>query len=173
MEIKNVTTYSYDALMALSGNQAASPEGKKNHWFFLAAGILNTVSLIRYGLHLLMGNRSPLYCLVFAGLVLVELGFFIIPLTPRIHAGKMAKQNMTVAYIFDENGLTHSRRNGEITSLSYADILEVTESPDYYFLDVAEAEALIVAKNGFTEGTEPDFRVLLKAVIDNQKLHIQ
>ena len=172
MEIKNTTPYTYDALMAFSKHQAASPEGKKSHWFFLAVGILNTVSLIRYGLHLLMGNRTPLYCLVFASLVFVEICFFIVLFAPQIRAKRIAKQGVTVSYSFTEEGLTHNAKNGEIASLSYDGILKVTESPDYYFLYIAEADALIVAKNGFTEGNEDDFRTTLHAVIDPKKLHI-
>ena len=173
MEIKNTTPYTYDALMAFSKHQTASPEGKKSHWFFLAVGILNTVSLIRYGLHLLMGNRTPLYCLVFASLVFVEICFFIVLFAPQIRAKRIAKQGVTVSYNFTEEGLTHNAKNGEIASLSYDGILKVTESPDYYFLYIAEADALIVAMNGFTEGNEDDFRTLLHTVIDPQKLHIQ
>ncbi len=173
MEIKNTTPYTYDALMAFSRHQAASPEGKKSHWFFLAVGILNTVSLIRYGLHLLMGNRTPLYCLVFASLVFVEICFFIVLFAPQIRAKRIAKQGVTVSYNFTEEGLTHNAKNGEIASLSYDGILKVTESPDYYFLYIAEADAHIVRKDGFTEGNEDDFRTTLHAVIDPQKLHIQ
>ena len=173
MEIKNHTPYTYDALRAFSKHQAASPEGKRSHWFFLAVGILNTVGLLRYGVHLLMGNRSPLYCLVFASSVIVEICFFLVLFAPQIRAKKITKQGLTVSYGFTEDGLTHNAINGETTSLSYDSIQKVTESPDYYFLYVAEADAHIVAKNGFTEGNEDDFRTLLRTVIDPQKLHIQ
>ena len=172
MEIKNTTPYTYDALMAFSKHQAASPKGKKGHWFFLAVGILNTVGMIWYGLHLMMGNRTPLYCLVFASLVFVEICFFLILFAPQILAKRIAKRSMTVSYGFTEDGLTHNAKNGEIASLSYDGILKVTESPDYYFLYIAEADALIVAKDGFTEGNEADFRTLLRTVIDPKKLHI-
>ncbi len=173
MEIKNTTPYTYDALMAFSKHQAASPEGKRSHWFFLAVGILNTVGLIRYGLHLLMGNRTLLYGLAFAGLVFVEICFFLVLFAPQIRAKRIAKRSMTVSYGFTEDGLTHNAKNGEIASLSYDGIQKVTESPDYYFLYIAEADALIVLKNGFTEGNEADFRLLLRTVIAPEKLHIQ
>ena len=173
MEIKNTTPYTYDALMAFSKHQAASPEGKRSHWFFLAAGIFNTVGLIRYGLHLLTGNRPPLYCLVFASLVFAEICFFLVLFAPQIRAKRIAKRGATVSYGFTEDGLTHNAINGETTSLSYDSIQKVTESPDYYFLYVAEADALIVVKNGFTEGTENDFRTLLRTVIDPKKLRIR
>ena len=173
MEIKNTTPYTYNALMAFSKHQAASPEGKKSHWFFLAAGMINTVSLIRYGFHLLMGNRTLLYGLVFAGLVFVEICFLFVLFLPQIRAKRIDKQGVTVSYSFTEDGLTHNAKKGEIASLSYDGILKVTESPDYYFLYIAEADALIVVKNGFTEGNENDFRTLLRTVIAPQKLHIQ
>ena len=173
MEIKNTTPYTYDALMAFSKHQAASPEGKRSHWFFLAVGILNTVGLIRYGLHLLMGNRTLLYGLVYAGLVFVEICFLFVLFAPQIRAKRIAKRGATVSYGFTEDGLTHNAKKGEIASLSYDGILKVTESPDYYFLYVAEADALIVVKNGFTEGNEQVFRILLRTVIDPKKLHIK
>ena len=173
MEIKNQTSYTYDTLMAFSKHQAASPDDKKTNWLVWAAGILTTVSLIRYGIHLLMGNRTPLYCLIFASSVFVEIGFFIILFAPQIRAKRIAKRGATVSYGFTEDGLTHNAKNGEIASLSYDGILKVTESPDYYFLYIAEADALIVAKDGFTEGNEDDFRTLLHAVIDPKKIHIQ
>ena len=173
MEIKNTTPYTYDALMAFSKHQAASPEGKRSHWFFLAVGILNTVGLIRYGLHLLTGNRTPLYCLVFASLVFAEICFFLVLFAPQIRAKRIAKRGATVSYGFTEDGLTHNAINGETTSLSYDSIQKVTESPDYYFLYVAEADAHIVSKSGFTEGNENDFRLLLRTVIDPKKLHIK
>ena len=172
MEIKNQTSYTYDALMAFSKHQAASPDDKKTNWLVWAAGILTTVSLIRYGIHLLMGNRTPLYCLIFAGSVFTEICFFIVLFAPQIRAKRIAKQGVTVSYHITEEGLTHNAKNGEIASLSYDGILKVTESPDYYFLYIAEADALIVAKDGFTEGNEADFRALLRTVIDPKKLHI-
>ena len=173
MEIKNTTSYTYDALMAFSKHQAASPEGKRSHWFFLAVGILNTVGLIRYGLHLLTGNRTPLYCLVFASSVFVEICFFLVLFAPQIRAKRIAKRGATVSYGFTEDGLTHNAQNGESSSLPYNGIRKVTESPDYYFLYIAEGDALIVSKSGFTEGSEQDFRTLLRTVIDPEKLHIK
>ena len=173
MEIKNTTPYTYDALMAFSKHQAASPDDKKTNWLVWAAGILTTVSLIRYGVHLLLGNRTPLYCLIFAGSVFTEICFFIILFAPQIHAKRIAKRGATVSYGFTEDGMTHNAKNGEIASLPYDGILKVTESPDYYFLYIAESDALIVSKNGFTEGNENDFRILLRTVIEPQKLHIR
>lgn len=173
MEIKNTTSYTYDALMAFSKHQAASPEGKRSHWFFLAVGILNTVGLIRYGLHLLTGNRTPLYCLAFASLVFVEICFLFVLFLPQIRAKRIAKRGATVSYGFTEDGLTHNAQNGESSSLPYNGIRKVTESPDYYFLYIAEGDALIVSKSGFTEGSEQDFRTLLRTVIDPEKLHIK
>lgn len=173
MEIKSKTAYTYDALMAFSKHHAASPEGKRGHWFFLVAGIVNTVGLLRYGVHLLMGNRSPLYGLVFGCSVIMEICFFIILFLPRIRAKKIAKQGLTVSYVFTEDGLTHNAQNGKIASLPYDGIRKITESPDCYYLYVAEGEALIVDKNGFTEGNENDFRILLHTVIDPKKLHIK
>ena len=173
MEIKNTTAHTYKALMAFAKHQASSPEGKKSHWFFVAVSILNAASLIRFGLYLLMGNRAPLYWMIFAGSVFILICSFIILFAPQIHAKRVAKQGMTVSYGFTEDGLTHNAINGETTSLSYDSIQKVTESPDYYFLYIAEADALIVAKDGFTEGNEADFRTLLRTVIDPQKLHIK
>ena len=173
MEIKNTTSYTYDALMAFSKHQATSPEGKRSHWFFLAVGILNTVGLIRYGLHLLTGNRTPLYCLAFASLVFVEICFLFVLFLPQIRAKRIAKRGATVSYGFTEDGLTHNAQNGESSSLPYNGIRKVTESPDYYFLYIAEGDALIVSKSGFTEGSEQDFRTLLRTVIDPEKLHIK
>ena len=173
MEIKNTTSYTYDALMAFSKHQAASPEGKRSHWFFLAVGILNTVGLIRYGLHLLTGNRTPLYCLAFASLVFVEICFLFVLFLPQIRAKRIAKRGATVSYGFTEDGVTHNAQNGESSSLPYNGIRKVTESPDYYFLYIAEGDALIVSKSGFTEGSEQDFRTLLRTVIDPEKLHIK
>lgn len=173
MEIKNTTAYTYDALTAFSKSHAASPEGKKGNVLLWVAGILTAGSLIRYGVHLLMGNRTPLYCLVFVSSVVVAICFILVLLTPRIHAKRRARQNTVVSYGFAEDGLTHSAQNGEITSLPYDGIRKVTESLDYYFLYVAEGDALIVSRSGFTEGSENDFRLLLRTVIDPQKLHIQ
>ena len=173
MEIKNTTPYTYDALMAFSKSHDSSPEGKKGNLLFWVAGLLNTGGIIRYGVHLLMGNRSPLFCLVFASLVVVEIGFILLLLTPRILAKRRAKKSITVSYGFTEDGLTHNAINGETTSLSYNSIQKVTESPDYYFLYVAEADAHIVSKSGFTEGNEQDFRTLLRTVIEPKKLRIR
>jgi len=173
MEIKNTTAHTYKALMAFAKHQASSPEGKKSHWFFVAVSILNAASLIRYGLYLLMGNRAPLYWMIFAGSVFILICSFVILFAPKIHAKRIAKQGMTVTYGFTEEGLTHNAINGETTSLSYDGIQKVTESPDYYFLYIAEADALIVAKDGFTEEGEQNFRMLLHTVIDSNKLHIQ
>ena len=103
----------------------------------------------------------------------MEICFFIVLFAPQIRAKRIAKQGVTISYNFTEEGLTHNAKNGEIASLSYDGILKVTESPDYYFLYIAEADALIVTKDGFTEGNEDDFRTLLRTVIDPKKLHIQ
>ena len=173
MEIKNTTPYTYDALMAFSKSPASSPEGKKGNLLFWVAGLLNTGGIIRYGVHLLMGNRSPLFCLVFASLVVVEICFILLLFTPRILAKRRAKKSITVSYGFTEDGLMHNAQNGESSSLPYNGIRKVTESPDYYFLYIAEGDALIVSKSGFTEGSEQDFRTLLRTVIDPEKLHIK
>ena len=170
MEIKNQTAYTYNALMAFSKNHAASPEGKTSHWFFLAVGILNTVGLIRYGFHLLTGNRTLLYGLVYAGLVFVEICFLLVLFAPQIRAKRIANRGATVSYGFTEDGLTHNAKNGEIASLSYDGIQKVTESPDYYFLYIAAADALIVSKNGFTEGTAEEFTALLRDKLGADKL---
>ena len=106
MEIKNTTAHTYKALMAFAKHQASSPEGKKSHWFFVAVSILNAASLIRYGVYLLMGNRAPLYWMIFAGSVFILICSFIILFAPKIHAKRVAKQGMTVTYGFTEDSNT-------------------------------------------------------------------
>ena len=86
-----------------------------------------------------------------------------------------ANENVT-DYVFTEDGFEQSTISKTIKSQEqcpYSILTSVTESEHYFYLFINPRAAHIVAKNGFTEGNENDFRMLLRTVIDPQKLHIK
>ena len=89
---------------------------------------------------------------------------------------KRADQHSVVDYEFHEESFTETTVSDQSTNHSdnrYAAVQKVTESEHAFYLYIAPNAAHIVSKNGFTEGTEADFRILLRTVIDPKKLHIQ
>ena len=81
-----------------------------------------------------------------------------------------------VDYEFHEESFTETTVSDQSTNHSdnrYAAVQKVTESEHAFYLYIAPNAAHIVAKDGFTEGNENDFRPLLRTVIAPKKLHIQ
>ena len=89
---------------------------------------------------------------------------------------KQAAQENVTDYLFTDEGFeqsTVSNIQKVQEQCPYSILTSVTESEHYFYLFIAPNAAHIVAKDGFTEGNENDFRTLLRTVIDPKKLHIR
>ena len=171
MEIKNTTPMTYKAVTAfLSQNNASD---KKTLILLTVLMILSAIPAVRGLLSIARGWGDLVTYLVVICTSIVTLGCAILMLLPKITAWRIASRKLVFTFTFTQDGYTYGEQGREPTPRTYDAILRVTESPDYYFLYIAEKQAQLVAKNGFTEGTERDFRILLHTVIDPKKLHIQ
>ena len=180
MEIKNTTAYTYDCLMEFNRSYLRRFRRTTNILAIVATGLLLFLFLLQ-GLLMLLGEEPVLPIdstvrLVVVLALLFILGFIVFPgLTKRTVRKQSAMENVT-DYLFTDEGFeqsTVSNIQKVQEQCPYSILTSVTESEHYFYLFINPRAAHIVSKNGFTEGTENDFRILLRTVIEPQKLHIQ
>ena len=171
MEIENTTPMTYKAVTSfLSQNNASD---KKTMILLTVLMILSAIPAVRGLLSIARGWGDIITYLVATCTLIVTVGCAILILLPKITAWRIASRKLVFTFTFTRDGYTYGEQGREPTPHTYDTILRVTESPDYYFLYIAKKQAQPVAKDGFTEGNEADFRTLLLTVIAPQKLHIQ
>ena len=178
MEIKNHTAYTYDCLMEFNRQHQRKLITALTVIICVCSGIMLLAviaSAILSALEIEPFNTQ----IASAATVYILLALFLL-LWPTLHrkktCTKQAANHTVVDYTFTEEGFVENSTSDTVTSHSenkYTVIVSVTESEHYFYLYIAPNAAHIVSKNGFTEGTENDFRILLRTVIAPQKLHIR
>lgn len=179
MEIKNTTSHTYDTLMAFNRQHQRKLITAMTVIICICAGIMVIALIAGLILSATLGGDPfdasdftlPLFYVIFAVFLLVWPS-----LRRKKICTKQAAVHNVVEYTFTEEGFVENSTSDTVTGHSenkYAVIVKVTESEDAFYLYVNHLAAHIVSKNGFTEGTEQDFRTLLHTVIDPKKLHIQ
>ena len=180
MEIKNTTPYTYDCLMEFNRSYLRRFRRVTNILTVVVTGLLLSLFLLQ-GMLMLLGEEPVLPVdstvrLVVVLALLFILGFIVFPgLTKRTVRKQAAMENVT-DYLFTDEGFeqsTVSNIQKVQEQCPYSILTSVTESEHYFYLFINPRAAHIVAKDGFTEGNENDFRMLLRTVIDPKKLHIQ
>ena len=178
MEIKNTTAYTHDCLLEFNNSFRKKSRKLTNVLSIVAVSML-LLLLLMQGLLILMGEEPVLGGTSLAYVAAIILLYAVtqiatLLLTKRTVRKQAAMENVT-DYIFTEDGFeqtSDSKSIKEHQQCRYDILVKVTESEHYFYLFIAPNAAHIVDKNGFTEGTERDFRLLLRTVIDPQKLHI-
>ena len=180
MEIKNKTAYTYDCITEFNRSYLRRTNRTINILIIVVTGFLLLLFLLQ-GLLMLLGEEQalPLDSSVKLAVVLAllcVLRFIVFPqLTKRTIRKQAAMENVT-NYAFTEDGFeqtSDSKTLKEHQQCRYDILVKVTESEHYFYLFINPRAAHIVSKNGFTEGNENDFRILLRTVIEPQKLHIR
>ena len=179
MEIKNTTAYTYDCLMEFNRQH-------QKKWRLITTVLCSVacvliclalfLSLVLYlmGEELAYDTTSLIVLGVF--LVLFAFRLFVFPALTKRTVRKQADVHTTVEYVFTADNFLEKSTSDTVNEQSeckYAVVTKVTESEHAFYLYISPLAAHIVSKNGFTEGTEQDFRMLLRTVIEPQKLHIQ
>ena len=179
MEIKNTTAYTYDCLMEFNCQYQKKRRFITTVLCSVACVLICLAQFLSLVLHLM--GEEPAYdktSLIVLAVFLIPFAFrlFILPaLTKRTVRKQSAMENVT-DYLFTEEGFeqsTVSKTHKTQEQCPYSILTSVTESEHYFYLFINPSAAHIVAKDGFTEGNENDFRMLLRMVIEPKKLHIQ
>ena len=180
MEIKNTTPYTYDCIWEFNRSYHRRFRRTANILTIVVTGLLLFLFLMQ-GLLLLLGEElvlpvdSSVKLVVILG-ILIIFNFIVVPLLTKRTARKQAANENVTDYIFTEDGFEQSTISKTIKSQEqcpYSILTSVTESEHYFYLFINPRAAHIIAKNGFTEGNENDFRMLLRTVIAPKKLHIK
>lgn len=179
MQIVNHTTYTYDCLMEFNRHYKRKFNIAANCILGIASGILLTallVNLILYGAGI---TSKPEWSDVFIPLAYSALAAFLI-LFPiiirRVGCRKGAAQHTEVTCRFTEDGFEENSTSATAQTEShyqYSLIVQITESEHYIYLFLNRVSAVIVDKQGFTEGTLNDFKTLLRTHVEAKKIHMK
>ena len=178
MEIKNTTPYSYETLMEFNRQHKRKLITTMTVIICICAGIMLLAviaSAILSALEIEPFNTQ----IAVAATVYILIAVFLL-LWPSLHRKKTCTKQAAVhtvaSYTFNNEGFTvastSDTERGERVC-QYTVIAKVTESESAYYLYVNHLAAHIVSKTGFTEGTEQEFRTLLRTVIEPKKLSIR
>ena len=178
MEIKNTTAYTHACLLEFNNSFRKKSRKLTNVLSIVAVSML-LLLLLMQGLLILMGEEPVLGGTSLAYIAAILLLYAVtriatVLLTKRTVRKQAAMENVT-DYLFAEDHFEQtsvSKTLKEQQQCPYSILTSVTESEHYFYLFINPRAAHIVDKNGFTEGTERDFRILLRTVIDPKKLHI-
>ncbi len=179
MEIKNQTSYTYDCLTEFNTQHQRSMKRVMTVLWVVVGSLAALTLLMSVALLILDRETAPNGGLVFllaVGVALAILRLFVAPSQIKRTIRAQADKNNIVTYRFTEDGFeetTKSVNNNSQSQNQYTVITKVTESEHYFYLYISPTQAHIVDKHGFTEGTEQDFRDLLRTVIEAKKLHIR
>ncbi len=179
MEIKNQTSYTYETLMEFNRQHQRGVRLAVTILLCISTGI-NLCQIILNLILLASGHEDtfdPDPIRVLSMNVIFGILFLLIPLIlRRRNCRKQDAAHMVTECIFTEEKYTEtftSDTTQQTSERKYDIITKVTESEHAFYLYIAPNAAHIVAKDGFTEGTEQDFRILLRTVVDGKKLHIK
>ena len=179
MRIVNETTMTYEHLMEF--NQSHRRKLRMTLHIFIGICLCLQViklvtNVIRYAVYL--GILPPADVWAVSLVYIAFLVFFLIypTIRRRRNCRKQADRHMSATYVFTQEGYEEIAFSDMVNghdSCKYDIITKVTESEHFFYLYIGFNVAHIVDKRGFTEGSEYDFRMLLRSVIDSKKLHIK
>ena len=179
MQINNQTAYTYDCIIEFNRHYRRKANLILNIILGACSGIL-LLCLLLSGLFFLIDGEFMLdFTSVAYSIIIIALSMAFIfgnPVLIKHVARKQAALNTVSTYRFTEDHFEDSSESTvktELVKCKYDAIIKVTESEQYFYLFINPQAAHIVAKNGFTEGSEQDFRDLLRTVIEAKKLHIK
>ena len=182
MRLVNETTLTYDGLMEFNRQHQRK--------LFIILTIILCVSAGSAGLMLFavilnlilfasgVGEApAPSAIVATIAWLAVALFYIIYPIIRRRKVcRKQADLHVSNTYIFTPEGfeeISYSNAANGHNVYKYDIIIKVKESAGFFYLYINTNAAFIVDKRGFTEGSEYDFRMLLRSVIASKKLHIK
>ncbi len=178
MRIVNQTTLIYDGLMEFNRQHQRKLFLTLTVLLCVAAGLMLTSVGLNFILFASGIGEPPEPSTIVAAVVGLAFSLFYI-LYPIIRRRKVCRKqadlHVSNTYIFTPEGfeeISYSNAANGHNVYKYDVIIKVKESANYFYLYINANAAFIVDKHGFTEGSEYDFRMLLRSVIDSKKLHI-
>ena len=179
MEIKNKTAYTYDILMEFNRQHQKKLITAMQIIICACAGVMILALIAGLTLNATLGGE-PVTAVDFTLPLIYVLGAAFLlaypPIRRKMICTKQANLHTRVECTFTEEGFSEISTSDTVSEqreCKYAIITKVTESEHAFYLYIAPNAAHIIAKNGFTEGTENDFRTLLRTVIEPKKLRIR
>ena len=179
MNIQNRTAYTYDCIIEFNRHYRRRTNLVLNIILGVCSGVMCLCLLISVLFFLADGEfildvTSVAYAIII--IVFSMVFIFGTPILIKHIARKQAALNTVSTYLFTEEHFEDSSESTvktELVKCKYDAIIKVTESEHYFYLFISRQAAHIVDKQGFTEGTEQDFRDLLRTVIEEKKLQIK
>lgn len=179
MEIKNQTSYTYDAIMDYNRRHMRGLRITLRI-LLLASAVSHLLRLCETIILFFLKQIDTIevtdISFPLSYLFWILLFLILPPISRRINCRKQASTHMSTEYTFTEDHfseMTTTDAFDGVRNYKYKIITKVTESDRAFYLYISPNTAHIVSKNGFTEGNENDFRTLLRTMIEPQKLHIQ
>ena len=179
MRLVNETTLTYDGLMEFNRQHQRKLLLILTVLLCVAAGLMLTSLVLSFILFASGISEPPEPSTIVAAAIGLAFSLFYI-LYPIIRRRKVCRKqadlHVSNTYIFTPEGfeeISYSNAANGHNVYKYDIIVKVKESAGFFYLYLNATAAFIVDKRGFTEGSEYDFRMLLRSVIDSKKLHIQ
>ncbi len=171
--IVNQTAYTFDVLYAFNKRHLS-------FWrplFIVLFSVVNVLMLLVLVMACISGQIEATTVIIAAAVLVIgitRLLQYTVLLSRNIR--KQVK-DVVCRITFTEEGLdevAHSEMTGlhSESHIPYKEILKVTESASAYYLYIRRNAAHIITKDGFVEGTEAAFLMLLREKIEAKKLKI-
>lgn len=179
MEIRNSTDYTYEIFSEFNRLHMR----KLRMMFIVLSSVAVGIQLVQLLLNLFLYRTGrveamelkPLYVII-PTLIFVVLILILPAMLARRTCRKQASAHIVSEYVFTVTSFTASTTTDTLKDArecKYEGIVKVTEGPLAFYLYSTSASAYVVAKSGFTQGTEEDLRRLLHTVIDYKKISIK
>ena len=159
-------TTQYDKKALLAMNRTANKTFRRGKYLFqkIFHIVLGLWCLLGGGLLLLIFDQLDTgeRVIAIAGLVIGVLslfrGVFYNRLSARASRKMMVEGTDRWTIRFDGEGLTGESGDGVGSAYPYAKVRGIYEAGEYFLLQIDKLHCVIVDKNGFTQGTNEDFR---------------
>ena len=178
MRLVNETTLTYDGLMEFNRQHQRKLLLILTILLCLAAGLMLVSVILSLVLSASGISEPPEPSTIVAAIAGLAVALFYV-LFPIIRRRKVCRKqadlHVSNTYIFTPEGfeeISYSNTANGHNVYKYDVIIKVKESAGFFYLYINANAAFIVDKRGFTEGSEYDFRILLRSVIDSKMLHI-
>jgi len=174
MEIRNTTKYSLDALLEFNKHHI---KRRKGFWIFF--GIVTLIAFLSFALccftYFTSGEPFDWYIAYMFGVVLIVDLFYVLYFTVfmKLQLKKTPTLDADAEYLFTEDEIKEtfvSASLNQTLNCKYDSVVLVSESENYLYIYIAKNQAYVVDKDGFTEGTLYDLKVLLSQKIDAKKI---
>ncbi|MGN0318446.1 MAG: YcxB family protein [Lachnospira sp.] len=171
MVIKNKTQFTKECMEgAMRASNFDNNKYKLFKLIYNMFGLIFGMMLVRYLVFWLTGQEeADIFMMVFYGIVsgvFLYIGMVGLDRNNRKNYhniyGKMI--GVTFSYEIDSETITVTDEEDDADSFIWDDFIKWNQDQDNFYLFVSNDNCLVISKKGFTEGTEADFRELVKAI---------